>query len=161
MLGASGGVKELEGTLGDNTDRDSRVTCVVDYFGPSNMLTIGEFPSNLKHFASDSPESRLIGGAVLEHRDLARQASPVAFVSADDPPFLIAHGDKDMTVPYHQSVELAEALRGAGVDVTLITIEGGGHGFRNQEITRRVHQFFDRHLRGQEVEISKEAIREQ
>jgi len=38
LLGTSGDVKELEGTVGDNLTVSSRVQCVVDYYGPSDML---------------------------------------------------------------------------------------------------------------------------
>jgi acetyl esterase/lipase len=159
MLGTSGGVKPLEGTLGKHLDQDGRVTCVVDYFGPSDMLTIGKYPSSLKHDAPNSPESRLLGGPVLEMKEAARNASPTTFVSKDDPPFLIVHGDKDMVVPHNQSVRLTEALRKVDTDVTFITVKGGGHGgFRSPELTRRVHLFFDKYLRGQDVEISAETI---
>src|SRR6185312_14632673 len=39
LLGLTGGVKELEGTIGENTDQSSRVTCVVNVCGPSDMTT--------------------------------------------------------------------------------------------------------------------------
>ncbi len=153
MLGTSGGVEQLEGNLGDCNDQSSRVQCVVDFFGPSNLLTMGDYPSGMDHNAPDSPESKLVGGPILQTKDVARAASPITYVSADDPPFLIVHGDRDMTVPYHQSVELHEALRKVGVDSTLITVKGGGHGFRTPEALRRVRAFLDKHLRGLEVEV--------
>jgi acetyl esterase/lipase len=159
MLGTSGGVTELEGDLGDADDQSSRVTCVVDEYGPADMLTIGDFPSQLDHKSANSPESRLIGGAILENREAARSASPVAYISKDDPPFLIIHGSNDQVVPYHQSVELDEQLTTAGVPTLFITVDGGGHGgFRSDELNQRVKAFFDLHLLGKEATISEEAI---
>src|SRR5438105_7352544 len=38
MLGVTGDEKDLEGTLGANTDQSSRVTCVLDFCGPSDFL---------------------------------------------------------------------------------------------------------------------------
>ncbi|MGB9690413.1 alpha/beta hydrolase fold domain-containing protein [Thermogutta sp.] len=149
MLGTSGGVKELEGDLGEFTSESSGVACVVDFFGPTDFLTIGDHPSQIKHNAPDSPEARLIGGAIPDNPDKARQASPITFVSEDDPPFLLVHGTKDPLVPHQQSVILRDALRKAGVPAYLITVEDGGHGgFKNPEIERIVHAFFDAHLRG-------------
>ena len=55
-------------------------------------------------------------------------ASPISHVSADDPPFLLMHGDKDETVSFAQSEEMEQALKAAGVPVKLIRIEGAGHG---------------------------------
>jgi len=159
MLGTSGGVEELEGTLGKHTEQSSRVTCVVNYFGPSDLLTMGKYPSQMNHDAAGSPESRLVGGPVQERRDAARSASPTTYVSKDDPPFLIVHGDQDPLVPHNQSVRLSELLQKAGTDVMFITITGGSHGgFRSEELTRRVHRFFDKRLCGREAEISGGSI---
>jgi dipeptidyl aminopeptidase/acylaminoacyl peptidase len=135
------------------------VTCVVDEFGPANLLTMGDFPSSIDHNAASSPESKLLGGAVQEQADRAREASPQTHVTSDDAPFLILHGTEDMVVPYDQSVQFVMALRAAGVESLLIPIEGGGQGgFGSAEIDRRVRAFLDRHLRSADVEISTEPI---
>lgn len=154
MLGTSGDVKSLEGELGSCRDQSSRVTCVVDFFGPSELLTMGDYPSNLEHNSSESPESKLVGGTLQETEEVAKAASPITYVSNDDPPFLIVHGDKDMTVPYNQSVRLDASLRKIGVDTTLITIAGGAHGgFASEELNRRVDDFFAKHLRGADKKV--------
>jgi acetyl esterase/lipase len=160
MLGTSGGIADLEGDLGPYKGVSSRVKCVVDQFGPSDLLTIGDFPSSLNHKAPGSPESRLIGGTLPEHKETAKAASPITYISKDDPPFFIIHGDKDMTVPYNQSERLAKALKEAGLDVLFVKVEGGGHGnFRNPEVPKRIRQFFDKYLRDQAVgTISEESI---
>lgn len=159
MLGTAGDVKELEGDLGNFDDQSSRVSCVVDFFGPADMLTIGEHPSQMKHFAPDSPEAKLLGVPILEDKEKARSASPIAFVSKDDPPFLIVHGTNDPLVPYQQSVSFRDALQKSGVPVALITVDNGGHGgFRNPEIERRVDAFFDAHLRGVKATFKDETL---
>lgn len=159
MLGTSGGVDDLEGDLGSNPDASSKVTCVVDYFGPSDFLTISDYPSRLDHAAADSPEALLLGGAIEEKQVAARNASPVTYVSPDDPPFLIIHGTDDVVVPYNQSERLRDALRRAGVEVALISVEGGGHGgFQTDELDERVGNFFDKHLRGKQAEFADEIV---
>lgn len=158
MLGTSGGVESLEGKLGDHRDQSSRVQCVADYFGPGDLLTMGDQKSSMDHNAADSPESRLIGGAVQENKDAARAASPITYVSKDDPPFLIVHGTADMTVPFAQSELFAAALEKAGVDATMVAVEGAGHGFKTPEPDKRVRAFFDKHLRDIDIEVSKEKI---
>ena len=55
-------------------------------------------------------------------------ASPIHYVSADAAPFLLVHGDRDRSVPFHQSEMMEAALRKAGVPVKLLRIEGGDHG---------------------------------
>lgn len=161
MLGTSGGVKELEGALGKHTDQDSRVTCVVNFFGLSDFSVIGDFPSQIDHCAAPSPESLLIGGPVKENREKALAASPITYVSADDPPFLTIHGTKDQLVPFDQGKRLHEALKKAGVSSILIPVEEGGHGFRAREVPERVQAFLRKHLLGENVVVSEEPIREQ
>lgn len=56
------------------------------------------------------------------------EASPLTYVSADDPPFLLLHGDADKVVPFTQSEFFEAALRKADVKVKLVRVSGGGHG---------------------------------
>ncbi len=160
MLGTSGGVEALEGDLGPYKGVSSKVRCVVNEFGPAELSTMGDAPSSIDHNAPNAPESKLLGEPILKAQEKAKAASPITYVSKDDPPFLIIHGDKDMTVPFDQSERLTKALKASGVDVLFIKVEGGGHGgFRNPELPRRVRQFFDKHLRGQAVgTISEEPV---
>jgi acetyl esterase/lipase len=151
LLGTSGGVKELEGSLG-NADQSSRVQAVVDFFGPTNFEAMTEFfkAQGVTSVNDEgSPLSRLIGGAVLKNRDKAMAASPTHYVTKDDPPFLIVHGDRDPLVPLQQSEMLAELLKKAGVPVTLYVVRGAGHGFgANSVVERMVETFFQKHLKG-------------
>ena len=98
----------------------------------------------------DSYVSKLLGGLVQDHQDLARAASPVDFVDARSAPFLILHGDKDTTVPLSQSQALDAALKRAGVESTLVVLPGAGHNgpaFSRPELTERMLAFFDKHLK--------------
>lgn len=151
MLGTSGDVEPLEGGCG-NPGHSSRVACVVDYFGPSDFLRMRDFPGRMDHDSSNSPESQLVGGPIQENPDKVRAANPITYVSPDDPPFLIVHGEKDPTVPFNQSALLHAALEAAGVEVTLHKIPGAGHGgpeFQGEELMQKVSDFLARHLRPQ------------
>jgi acetyl esterase/lipase len=53
---------------------------------------------------------------------------PVEHVSPDHPPTLLIHGVDDTDVPYERSAEMAAALREAGAEHRLISVEGGEHG---------------------------------
>jgi acetyl esterase/lipase len=118
MLGTAGDVAEFE--VGENLEVSSRVQAVVDYFGPTDFLQmdVHRLPDGLVHDAPDSPESKLVGGPIQEHKSRVARANPITYVSKDDSPFLIIHGDKDSLVPYHQSVLLNDALEEADVPVT-------------------------------------------
>ncbi len=149
MLGVSGDVKELEGSLGKHTDQSSRIACVADYFGPTDLLTMGDFPSTMKHNAADSPESILIGGAIQENKEKARAASPLTYVTKDDAPVFIAHGTNDPLVPFNQTEIFAAALQKVAVPVYVEAIENGGHGgFEGPKLNARLKAFFDHYLLG-------------
>ncbi|MSQ98553.1 MAG: alpha/beta hydrolase [Xanthomonadales bacterium] len=84
---------------------------------------------------------------------LYEQASPITYVSADDPPILLVHGDADKVVPYTQSVVFVEKLKEAGGVVELITMPGGGHGLEilavgenPPDYTKATIEWFDRYL---------------
>jgi acetyl esterase/lipase/outer membrane protein assembly factor BamB len=151
LLGTSGGVKDLEGPGGDGA-LSSRIQCVADFFGPTDFLAMNQQAgtlSGLDHDAPGSPESQLIGGPIQENVEKAKRANPITYVSPDDPPFLILHGDRDRLVPVGQSRILHEALVKAGVDSTLHVVEGAGHGdLRDPAIPAKLEAFFEKHLRG-------------
>jgi len=148
LLGTSGGVKEFD--VGENLTESSRVQAVVDWFGPTDFTLMSKYSvpnAPFDHDAADSPESQLIGGAIQQNKEKAAKASPLTYVSKDDPPCLIMHGNKDNLVPYQQSELLRDALQKAGVSVTLKIIEGAGHGFGGRDIDMPVTEFFEKQLR--------------
>ena len=146
LLGTAGDVKEFD--KGRNLKVSSRVQAVCDYFGPTDFTKISRFPSKIRHDAPNSPESKLIGGPIQENKEAAQRANPITYVTKDDPPFLIVHGDKDQSVPHNQSQLLHDALKKAGVKVRFHTVKGTGHGrFNSPQVDKMVDNFFDRHLK--------------
>jgi acetyl esterase/lipase len=155
LLGTSGDVADLEGTVGGNLDQSSRMQAVCDWFGPTDFTQIAAQSlamSRLDHDAPDSPEARLIGGPIQTNKDKAARANPITYVTADDPPFLIMHGDQDNLVPIGQSELLLAALKEASVPATLHTVKGAGHGFASPELFQMVRQFFDRQLKADKTD---------
>ncbi len=151
LLGVAGEEKGWD--VGENLDQSSRVQAVVNWFGPSNMNSIVSQSgpeSTIPHAAPDSAEARLIGGSLAENPDKARAASPVNYVTTDDAPMLLMHGDKDAIVPHAQSVELCALLKKAGVETVLEIMEGAGHGdhaFRTPAVGAIVEGYFVKHLK--------------
>jgi len=130
---------------------DAQVQAVVDYFGPTDLLQMSKFPSNIPHDSPDSPESKLIGGPIQENKEKTEKANPIRYVSKNSAPFLIVHGDKDPLVPINQSELLRDALQKAGVPVKYHVIVGGGHGgpgFQAAEVRAMILEFLDRNLKG-------------
>ncbi len=152
LLGTTGDVKSLEGKVGHQRG-SSRVQAVCDWYGPTDFLQMDAHAlpgSPFAHNDADSPESQLIGGPIQENPEKVKNANPVTYVSADDPPFLVVHGTLDPLVPLHQSELLHMALRDAGVKSTLIKLEAAGHGgedFQSEEIQQTIVKFFKRTLK--------------
>jgi acetyl esterase/lipase len=145
LLGTAGDVNEFD--VGPNQGVSSRVQAVCDFFGPTEFSRMSSFWSTMKHDAADSPESKLLGGPVQENKDKVQKANPITYVTKNDPPFLIVHGDKDPLVPHNQSELLRDALQKAGAAVTFYTVTGGGHGgFRDPQVDVLVREFFRQHL---------------
>ena len=66
---------------GGNLDQSSRVQCVVDWFGPTDMANMGNQADK-----PGTPVAQLIGGPVQEKLEKARNASPMTYVSKDSAP---------------------------------------------------------------------------
>jgi acetyl esterase/lipase len=141
LLGTSGDVRDLEGGP-ENLAHSSRVQAVCDFFGPTDFLRMNDTPGAMDHDAPDSPESALIGGPIQQNRDKVARANPITYITADDPPFLILHGDQDNLVPITQSQLLYEALQRAGIKSRFGVIKGAGHGF-GTSANKAAFDFFD------------------
>lgn len=141
LLGTSGGVKELEGR-GGWQDTSSSVNAVCDWYGPVGLADIP--------LSDDHPYSQLLGSTPRANPELARLSDPVSFISEDDPPILIMHGDKDELVPIVLSEQFYQKLKQGGVDATMETVKGAGHGngfWGNMEIYGKVLGFFNKTLK--------------
>jgi acetyl esterase/lipase len=136
--GSSGGhLISLLGTMdgaGDPNDPDpvnresAKLQCIVARAAPVDLSQMSR---------SDGIDALTLFLGVAANRPMQKNsteyktvwaASPINYVSPDDPPFLLAHGDADAVVPLHQSEMMEAALKKMGVPVKLIRIEGGGHG---------------------------------
>ena len=151
---AGGHLVALMGTLPlpENEVVSGRISAVCDWYGPSDLLTM---PANVvtatrtRAEVEKSNGALLLGGAVMDRPELARQASALHQVSAGDAAFLIQHGDADPQVPLAQSQRLHEALVAAGVESTLVVLPGAGHGgpaFQTPEVRAQILAFFQKHL---------------
>lgn len=155
LLGTSGDVGGFD--VGQHLDQSSRVQAVCDYFGPTDFIALAKERDADRPASDWSPASKLIGGFVLDHPDKVARANPITYVSADDPPMLIVHGDQDPLVPLGQSELLLAALQKAGVSFRLHVIRGAGHGgrlFQMGEVAGMVSTFFDRSLDLKSAQLS-------
>jgi acetyl esterase/lipase len=157
LLGTSSGVKELDGSVGTAGELP-KITCVANFCGPANFLT---FSGKGSIIVGDKPGSalfKLFGGPMSQHPVEAKAASPVTYVSKDDPPFLHIHGTADNLVPYAQAEEFDAALEKVGVSSTLLTGKDAPHVFFSADLLSKMRVFFDKHLQGKPGEIKEGPI---
>ena len=120
----------------------SRVAAVVANYPPVDLRPRAT-PS--ERFPATIPDQSLFfaGGVVpgaaerfvaIDVEDEAgASVSPILFVTPDDPPTLLIHGDADALVDFNNSELMQAALMASGVETGLVVIEGAGHGFRTPE----------------------------
>lgn len=146
LMGTSGEVEALEGATGENVKQSSRVQGVIDYYGPSDFVKRSE---NQKSKTDEPTGSvyQLLGGPVQKNLEAALAASPVTYISKDDPPFLIFHGENDKVVFLDQAEHLETLYREAELEVHLEIVSGAGHGWKqNAREKALVLEFLEKHL---------------
>ena len=166
FVGVTGGIgiatsgtvtMDLEGAIGGTVAYSSKEQAVVPMYGLSDFLTLNDTCqqnnpkiSAIDHNAANSPESMLMGGLIQNNKDKCVLASPLHFVSEDDPPFCILHGDRDASVPVCQSITFAAALRTAfssnKKECRFIQYPTLGHGFDVSTNGDTIRAFFTRNL---------------
>lgn len=161
LVGTSGGKKAFA-PIGGHLDQSDRVQAVIDIYGPADFSTVVQQAAedknvkNIFDFSTPSDPYFSLIGTKLDDKPKADTVSPVHYVSKDSPPFLILHGTHDTLVPYAQSVQLEAALKAQGAPVWLQTLPGSGHGgpaFGKPAVVQLMQAFFDKYLRGADVEI--------
>ncbi len=136
--------------VGEYLGQSSRVQAVITLAAPADFTRA--FPESLT-LAIYSAFDDLPG----ENSSLMVAASPVTYVSPEDPPFLIFHGDKDGVVPVEQGQALLTRLEAAGIPAQLVIVQGGDHSLKGanatpseQEISELILEFLEKSLPSQE-----------
>lgn len=143
-LGVTADVPSLEGT-GGNPGQSSRVACVVNYYGPSDLT---------KSYGKSVDAAEVLplwlgGDSTKEHKKHII-ASPLYWVTPAAAPTLLIHGTKDPYVAYEQATWIHDKLKASEVEVELLTLEGAGHGFKGDDAAKAekaMLKFFEKHLK--------------
>lgn len=141
----------------------SKVQAVVDMAGPvdfrdGNFAGGSQYVSSYRVGADAGLLTALFGAPFTADAKTYRDASPICHLRADDPPFLVVHGEKDPIVSTAQAVAFADALRKVGVSVDLLIVKNGDHGLGSvpggpaadpdlNALFARVGAFFDKYLK--------------
>jgi dipeptidyl aminopeptidase/acylaminoacyl peptidase len=119
----------------------SRVQAVVSAGGLTELSSCYKNSSDFK-----APIGAFVGASPAPAPDRYKAASPVTYVTRDDPPILLIYGDSDYAVPVSQAVLLDARLQEAGVAHSLIVRKGVGH--IDLLWIPEVLNFFDKYLKG-------------
>ncbi|WP_422354920.1 alpha/beta hydrolase fold domain-containing protein [Roseivirga pacifica] len=128
----------------DGSFRPFEYKAVVDFYGPTDLTLL---PGNED---PESPEGTLIGAAPLLRPDLAKAASPIAYLDKNDPPFLIYHGEKDNIVSNKQSKLFHAWLNYYEIENAMTIVKGAPHFgpmYDVDEIRTEVMAFLSKHLK--------------
>lgn len=117
-------------TEGCSDSLSSRVSAVVDLYGPVDLTT--------PYAQSANSVIKFLGKTYDENSDLYSRASPKAYISSDDPPTLIFQGTIDALVPYSQSDSLDIWLNRAGVPHQYHKLKGWPH---TMDISKKVNNY--------------------
>ncbi|NIA30887.1 MAG: alpha/beta hydrolase fold domain-containing protein [Actinobacteria bacterium] len=144
MIGYSSDSPEFEDECpGIDSTITSRVQAVVNFYGPSNLASA---------YASKQPNViKFIGKPVDEAFEEYVKASPITYLTKDDPPTLIFHGTIDELVPVAQSDSLKAALDRVGVAAEYHRLKGWPHTMDlalkvNQYCQYYMNVFFEKYL---------------
>ena len=124
LLGTASDVPGLDRSACENADGDVRVRAVVSYAGPQDLRVNGPYTQEQADIVTN-----FLGVFPGDDPTIARLASPIAHVSAGDPPFLMIHGTDDRLVPVDHPRRMALALRQVGTPASLIELRAAGHGY--------------------------------
>ena len=112
----------------------------VAWFGVFDISTFAEQARQAKAMSADSADApvwQMLGcfSASCKHGQIAA-ASPVTYIDSKTPPMLLIAGSDDKVVPYHQTLEMAEKLKAAGVPHQVIILPGVDHGFIGETLEK-------------------------
>lgn len=130
---------------GSNLKESSRVQCVVDFFGPTDLCLYNT------EAIRDAYLLPVFGKEAKTDKTVFEKASPITYASKGAPPVLMFHGTFDVVVPVTHSEALHKKLQDAGATSELITLFAEGHGWNGKTFTKSVSQaltFLDTHLKG-------------
>ena len=120
LLGTTDEADGLEGPVNLANSPSTRLQAVAGGGAPCDFRS---FPMDLDMLAF------WLGGTRRQQAEQYRLASPVEFVSSDDPPMFSFHGEKDNLVPIESPVSMCESLRRVGVSAGFHVVPGVGHVF--------------------------------
>ena len=112
---------------------DGAVQGVVAFYSPTDLASLARTSSLIPDNIREAVEGTVFDDILMAG---LKEFSPITYVTATSPPFLLIHGSDDNFVPFAQSERFRDKLVAAGVPCELYRVEGGGHGIVNWQSAR-------------------------
>jgi acetyl esterase len=126
MVESAGG--HLVAYAGARGRGETAVAAVVSFYGVHDFLArakqMGEVGKNVTQF---------LGVKSVEEEGPMLAASPITYVHAGMPPFLMIHGTEDKAVPFNQSPMMCAKMEQVGAACEVFRVDGAPHGIGNWE----------------------------
>ncbi len=126
------------------------VKIVVECFGPTDLSFVVDNIESLENEDMKRIFQGLRGENTKENVEKLQMFNPVHHIKEgnDYPPFLLLQGNQDDLVEYEQSELMYHKLLDAGVDTSMICVDGAPHegSFWSNELLELIKEFIDRNL---------------
>src|SRR5580704_16909137 len=132
LIGESAG-GQLASMAALRPDPEGAVQGVVAFYTPSDLVSLVRSSSMIPDNVRDAVKGTSFDDILMAG---LKEFSPINYVSATSPPFLLIHGTDDNIVPVAQSERFCDQFRTAGAGCELFKVEGGGHGIRAWQSSR-------------------------
>lgn len=104
------------GVPGFNIVNNKNLQLANGVFGALDFTKWNEFNATYDHIADTAARNKI-----------AKEISPIYYVSSDDPPIFIIHGDADKIVPLQQSETLIGKVKETGIENKFVIKKAGIH----------------------------------
>ena len=129
----------LKGAKADWEKADSSVTAIATFASPTDLSL----------FVKDNPEMKKYFRVLHLTEEQYTKFSPISYVSSEDPPTLIMHGNTDDIIPIKHGEMIFDALQEAGVASDYIEFDNTSHIPTLEQSKRGVDEalkWFDKYL---------------
>lgn len=151
--------EKIDSTAQDPVNRmSSRVQAAAVLYPPTDCLNWGKTGANMVNMRDlqlfsgvyGAFDFRTLNNATKTYdyitdtsarNKIGKEISPIYFITPDDPPVFIIHGDADLVVPLQQSISFIAKLKESGVPNNFIIKKGAGHN--PNDMIPEVNQFLD------------------
>ena len=141
MVGYSSDDKEFRAH--EDSTYSSRVQAIVDFYGPMDLTTT--------YARNHSTIVKAFDKSYDEDSEIYKKASPISYITKDDPATLIFHGTIDDLVPVKQSDRLDALLKENDIPVEYHRLKGWPHTMDasvkvNHYSQYYMNQFFQKYI---------------